>query len=111
MFLVFIGYLQFFEKIDRFCNLIPHIYTYVHTLEISGRHKSNFETHYGNLIIGRLKGHFMCELNLKVLNEEFVSMPADETSSLRLLRLARESLQIIKYFSHKHKLQRFEVLL
>ena len=35
----------------------------------------------------------------------------DETSSLGLLRLAREGLQIIKYFSHKHKLQRFEVLL
>ena len=37
-----IGYLQFFEKIDRFCNVILYIY-YVHTLEISGCHKSNLK--------------------------------------------------------------------
>ena len=40
--IVFIGYLQFFEKIDRFSNVILYIY-YVHTLEISGCHKSNLK--------------------------------------------------------------------
>ena len=35
-------------------------------------------------------------------------MPAEVTSSLRLFKLARSALQIMKYFSHRHKLQRFE---
>ena len=35
----------------------------------------------------------------------------EATSSLRLFKLARSALQIMKYFSHRHKLQQFEAAL
>ena len=45
---------------------------------------------------------------LKLLRRNLRVCLQGVTSSLRLFKLARSALQIIKYFSHRHKLQRFE---
>ena len=47
---MFIGYLQFFEK-KLTVFVIFYIY-YIHTLEISGCHKSNFKHITENLLVG-----------------------------------------------------------
>ena len=48
---------------------------------------------------------------LKVLIRNLSACLHDDTSSLRMLRQAIEGLQIMKYFSNKHKLLRLEMLL
>ena len=47
----------------------------------------------------------------KAAKKEFTCGLQEVTTSLRLFKLARSALQIIKYFSHRHKLQRFEAAL
>ena len=50
----------------------------------------------------------MTKVDLKLLRRNLLSCLQEVTSSLRLFKVARSGLQMIKYFSHKHKLQRFE---
>ena len=45
---------------------------------------------------------------VKLLTRNLRACLQEVTSSLRLFKLARSALQIMKYFSHRHKLQRFE---
>ena len=45
---------------------------------------------------------------VKLLRRNLRACLQEVTSSLRLFKLARSALQIMKYFSHRHKLQRFE---
>ena len=47
--------------------------------------------------------------DLNLLKRNLLACLQEVTSSLRLFRVARSGLQIIKYFSHRHKLQRLEV--
>ena len=42
------------------------------------------------------------------LNRNLLAGLHEDTSSLRLLRVARWGLQIVKYFSRRHKLHRLE---
>ena len=49
-----------------------------------------------------------CVTGLKVLSRNLFACLQEVISSFRLLSEARSGLQIIKYFSHRHKLQRFE---
>ena len=44
----------------------------------------------------------------KLLRRNLRACLQEVTSSFRLVKLARSALQIMKYFSHRHKLQRFE---
>ena len=46
--------------------------------------------------------------DLKFLSRNLFACLQEVISSFRLLSEARLGLQIIKYFSHRHKLQRFE---
>ena len=46
--------------------------------------------------------------DVKPLRRNLRSCLQEVTSSFRLFKLARSALQIMKYFSHRHKLQRFE---
>ena len=46
--------------------------------------------------------------DLKFLSKNLFACLQEVISSFRLLSEARLGLQIIKYFSHRHKLQRFE---
>ena len=46
--------------------------------------------------------------DLNLLKRNLLACLQEVTSSLRLFRVARSGLQIIKYFSHRHKLQRLE---
>ena len=46
--------------------------------------------------------------DLNLFKRNFLACLQEVTSSLGLFRVARSGLQIIKYFSHKHKLQRLE---
>ena len=48
---------------------------------------------------------------VKLLRRNLRAYPQEVTSSLRLFKLARSALQMMKYFSHRHKLQRFEARL
>ena len=52
--------------------------------------------------------YYVTEEDLKFFNRNFLSLSNEDTRSLPLLRVARSGLQIIKYFSHRHKLHRFE---
>ena len=49
-----------------------------------------------------------CVTGLKFLSRNLFACLQDVISSFRLLSEAKSGLQIIKYFSHRHKLQRFE---
>ena len=49
---MFIGYLQFFEKNDRFYYYVILCIYYIHTLEISGCHKSNLKHITEILLVG-----------------------------------------------------------
>ena len=46
--------------------------------------------------------------DVKLLRRKLRACLQEVTSSFRLFKLARSSLQMMKYFSHRHKLQRFE---
>ena len=46
--------------------------------------------------------------DLNLLKRNLLACLQEVTSSLRLFRVARSGLQIIKYFSHRHKLQQLE---
>ena len=46
--------------------------------------------------------------DLNLLKRNLLACLQEVTSSLRLFRVARSGLQIIKYFFHRHKLQRLE---
>ena len=46
--------------------------------------------------------------DLYLLKRNLLACLQEVTSSLRLFGVARSGLQIIKYFSHRHKLQRLE---
>ena len=50
----------------------------------------------------------MTTVDLKLLRRNLLPCLQEVTSSLRLFMVARSGLQMIKHFSHKHKLQRFE---
>ena len=52
--------------------------------------------------------YYVTEENLKFFNRNLLAYLHEDTSSLHLLRVARWGLQVIKYFSHKHKLHCFE---
>ena len=52
--------------------------------------------------------YYVTEENLKFFNRNLLACPHEDTRSLPLLRVARSGLQIIKHFSHRHKLHRFE---
>ena len=47
-------------------------------------------------------------VDLKLLRRNLPPCLQEITSSLRLFKVARSGLQMIKYFSRKYKLQRFE---
>ena len=49
-----------------------------------------------------------CMTGLKFLSRNLFACLQEVISSFRLLSEAKSGLQIIKYFSHRHKLQRFE---
>jgi len=49
-----------------------------------------------------------CVTGLKFLSRNLFACLQEIISSFRLLSEAKSGLQIIKYFSHRHKLQRFE---
>ena len=49
-----------------------------------------------------------CVTGLKFLSRNLFACLQEVISSFRLLSEAKSGLQIIKYFSHRHKLQRFE---
>ena len=46
--------------------------------------------------------------DVKLLRRNLRACLQEVTSSFRLFKLARSALQMMKYFSHRHKLQRFE---
>ena len=46
--------------------------------------------------------------DVKLLRRNLRGCQQEVTSSFRLFKLARSALQIMKYFSHRQKLQRFE---
>ena len=46
--------------------------------------------------------------DVKLLRRNLRACLQEVTSSLLLFMLARSALQMMKYFSHRHKLQRFE---
>ena len=46
---------------------------------------------------------------LKVLKRNLFACLQEVTNSLRLFKVASSGLQMIKYFSHRHKLQQFEI--
>ena len=46
--------------------------------------------------------------DVKLLRRNLRAYLQEVTSSFRLFKLARSALQMMKYFSHRHKLQRFE---
>ena len=46
--------------------------------------------------------------DVKLLRRNLRACLQEVTSSLLLFKLARSALQMMKYFSHRHKLQRFE---
>ena len=50
----------------------------------------------------------MTKVDLKLLRRNLLPCLQEVTSLLRLFKVASSGLQMIKYFSHKHKLQRFE---
>ena len=47
--------------------------------------------------------------DLKFLNRNLPACLHEVTSSLHMLRVARWALQIIKYFSHRHKITPFGI--
>ena len=47
----------------------------------------------------------------KFLSKNLLACLQDATSSFRLFKVARDGWQRMKYFSHKHKLHLFELLL
>ena len=49
-----------------------------------------------------------CVTGLKCLSRNLFACLQEVISSFRLLSEAKSGLQIINYFSHRHKLQRFE---
>ena len=51
---------------------------------------------------------YVTEEDLKFFNRNLLECLHEDTCSFRLFRVARQGLQIIKYFSHSHKLHRFE---
>ena len=53
---------------------------------------------------------FYCvtEEDLKIFNRNLLACLQEDTSSLCLLRVARWGVQIVKYFSHRHKLHRLK---
>ena len=50
----------------------------------------------------------MALVGLKLFKRNLFACLQEVTSSLCLLKVASSGLQMMKYFSHKHKLQRFE---
>ena len=50
----------------------------------------------------------MAIVGLKFFKRNLFACLQEVTSSLRLFKVASSGLQMIKYFSHRHKLQRFE---
>ena len=46
--------------------------------------------------------------HMRLLRRYFRACRHDDTSSLRLFKVERSGLQIMKYFSHKHRLHRSE---
>ena len=46
--------------------------------------------------------------DVKLLRRNLLACLQEVTSSFRLFKHARSALQMMKYFSHRHKLQRFE---
>ena len=64
----------------------------------------------------KTKAHAECESknycvpteDVKLLRRNLRACLQEVTSSFRLFKLARSALQMMKYFSHRHKLQRFE---
>ena len=65
------------------------------------QHTLRLQTRAQNLNQREMGGVKLLRRNLRVY-------PQEVTSSLRLFKLARSALQMMKYFSHRHKLQRFE---
>ena len=64
----------------------------------------------------KTKAHAECESksycvpteDVKLLRRNLRACLQEVTSSFRLFKLARSALQMMKYFSHRHKLQRFK---
>ena len=50
----------------------------------------------------------MAIVGLKFFKRNLFACLQEVTSSLRLFKVASSGLQMMKYFSHRHKLQRFE---
>ena len=55
-----------------------------------------------------LKNYCVPTEDVKLLRRNLRACLQEVTSSFRLFKLARSALQMMKYFSHRHKLQRFE---
>ena len=66
--------------------------------------KSSLQTRARNL----KKNYCVPTEDVKLLRRNLRACLQEVTSSFRLFKLARSALQIMKYFSHRHKLQRFE---
>ena len=54
------------------------------------------------------KNYWVPTEDVKLLRRNLRACLQEVTRSFRLFKLARSALQIMKYFSHRHKLQRFE---
>ena len=54
------------------------------------------------------KNYCMPTEDVKLLRRNLRACLQEVTSSFRLFKLARSALQIMKYFSHRHKLQRID---
>ena len=51
---------------------------------------------------------YVTEEDLKFFSRNLLACLQEDTSLLRLLRVARWGLQIIKYFFHRHKIHHLE---
>ena len=68
------------------------------------QHTLGLQTHARNLN----KNYCVPTEDVKLLRRNLRACLQEVTSSFRLFKLARSALQMMKYFSHRHKLQRFE---